>query len=78
MGPQADADEFGVSPGEVERPFAVEDYITGPLQGAFNQVQEISGRDLALLGYCMGGTLALALATRNPGQIAAMALLATP
>ena len=65
-------------PGEVERAFALEDYITGPLQGAFNQVQEISGRDPALLGYCMGGTLALALASRNPGQIAAMALLATP
>jgi polyhydroxyalkanoate synthase len=36
------------------------------------------GRGVSLLGYCLGGTAALALAALEPGLVRAIALLATP
>lgn len=36
------------------------------------------GRAVAVLGYCMGGTLAVALASRQPRSVGALALLAAP
>lgn len=65
-------------PGEPERRFTLTDYIAGRLEGALEAVLTISGRRPAVLGYCMGGLLALALAQRRPRDVAGLALLATP
>ena len=37
-----------------------------------------AGRPVAVMGYCMGGNLALALALRRQGAVSRLALLATP
>ena len=65
-------------PGAAERDYSLTDYITGPLQAAFDFAAALDAGKPALLGYCMGGNLALALAQRNRGAVAALALLATP
>jgi polyhydroxyalkanoate synthase subunit PhaC len=65
-------------PGALERGFTLTDYVAGRLERAAESVAAALGAPLALLGYCMGGLLALALAERRPGLVAALALLATP
>jgi polyhydroxyalkanoate synthase subunit PhaC len=66
-------------PGAVERGFSLDDYISGPLGGALTAAAAANGgRPVALLGYCMGGLLALAVALLRPTDVAALALLATP
>ncbi len=69
--------DWGV-PGAAERRFGLTDYIAGPLQGAFDFVAAATDKPPAVVGYCMGGLLALALASRIPGRTASLALLATP
>ena len=66
------------APGELERDFDLGDYIAGRLQSALDAVVAEAGRAPGIIGYCMGGNLALALAARNPGRIKALGLLATP
>ena len=61
-------------PGPVEREFDLTAYIAGRLERAIAAV----GEPVVLVGYCMGGLLALAAALRQPARIAALALLATP
>jgi polyhydroxyalkanoate synthase len=65
-------------PGEAERDFALTDYIGGPLDRALTAVRRVAPGRVAVIGYCMGGLLALALALRRPDETAALALLATP
>jgi polyhydroxyalkanoate synthase len=65
-------------PGDDERDFTLADYIDGPLAAALDACRGLAGQPVALLGYCMGGLLALALALQRPGDTAALALLATP
>ncbi|MCK6449533.1 MAG: alpha/beta hydrolase [Alphaproteobacteria bacterium] len=65
-------------PGELERGFTLTDYIAGRLEGALDQALKLTGREPALLGYCMGGLLAVALADRRRRDIAGLALMATP
>ena len=65
-------------PGAAERDFTLSDYITGPLTESFAVAAALAGRPVAVLGYCMGGLLALALALRRPEEVACLALLATP
>jgi len=65
-------------PKDEERQFGLDDYICGRLQGALNFTRSLSNVRPGLLGYCMGGNLALALTQRNPDTVAALALLATP
>lgn len=65
-------------PGEIERGFGLTDYIAGRLEAATSAAVEATGAPLAVLGYCMGGLLALALAQRRPTLIESLALLATP
>ena len=65
-------------PGDVERGFDLTDYIAGRLEQAFQAVLEATGGPVAVLGYCMGGGLALALALRRQEAVAGLALLATP
>jgi polyhydroxyalkanoate synthase subunit PhaC len=65
-------------PGAVERRFTLTDYIAGRLESALDAAVDLTGRPVAVMGYCMGGLLALALAARRPRQVSALALLATP
>ncbi len=66
------------APTEVERKFSLDDYIADRLEAALDAVCRISGGPAGVVGYCMGGLLALGLAQRRPEQTAALALLATP
>ncbi len=61
-------------PAEAERGFTLTDYVAGRLERALASL----GRPLVLVGYCMGGLLALGAALRRPDLVAALGLLATP
>ncbi len=62
------------APGPAECTFSLTDYIAGPLERALLAAP----KPVTLVGYCMGGLLALAAALRRPDRVAALALLATP
>lgn len=64
-------------PGDQERSFCIDDYIDR-LERMRDHVATSSGQKPVIAGYCMGGLLALAMATRAPGRISRMILLATP
>lgn len=66
------------APGRAERPFDLTDYIAGRLENALAAAIRVAGAPVAVVGYCMGGLLALALALRRRRQVACIALLATP
>jgi poly[(R)-3-hydroxyalkanoate] polymerase subunit PhaC len=66
------------APGALERRFTLTDYIAGRLEAALDAAASAAGEPLAVMGYCMGGNLALALAERQPKRVSALALLATP
>lgn len=66
------------APGELERGFTLTDYVAGRLEAALETVAALTGGGVAVIGYCMGGMLALALAQRRPDLVRAVALLATP
>ena len=66
------------APAEAEQGFGLDDYIVRRLDAAMGAAIELAGAPLAIIGYCMGGLLALALAQRRVAQIAGIALLATP
>ncbi|MCR6633121.1 MAG: alpha/beta fold hydrolase [Magnetospirillum sp.] len=65
------------APGAEESGFSLDDYMAR-LERALAVVVAATGRKPAVLGYCMGGNLALALACLRPQEVAALALLATP
>jgi polyhydroxyalkanoate synthase len=65
-------------PGPRERGYDVGGYVRGPASDALRAATRLGGRPPVLLGYCMGGLLALALATSRPARVAGLALLATP
>jgi len=69
--------EWG-TPGPDEHDFTLTDYICRRLEPALDEICRFTGRAPGVVGYCMGGNLALALAVRKPVQVAALALLATP
>jgi polyhydroxyalkanoate synthase len=66
------------APGAEEQGFDLTRYIAGRLEGALDAVRRQPGGPIIVIGYCMGGNLALALALRRWKDIAALALLATP
>ena len=65
-------------PDDAERGFDLTDYIADRLERFFNLVCERSRKPVFVLGYCMGGNLALALTQRRQREVAGLALLATP
>ena len=65
------------TPDERERRFDLTAYVAR-LERALAFVSERSRRTPAVMGYCMGGTLAVALAARQPQGTAGLALLAAP
>ncbi len=66
------------APGEVERGFTLTHYIAGRLEPALDVVLALTRRKPVVVGYCMGGLLALALAARREPDLAALVTLATP
>lgn len=66
------------APGDEERRFSLDDYICGRLSSVMDIVRRRDQRRPALIGYCMGGNLALALALRRQDELSGLALLATP
>ncbi len=65
-------------PGPEERRFTLTDYIGGRLEAALDAVRTETGTRPAVIGYCMGGLLALALVLRRQDDVSGLALLATP
>jgi polyhydroxyalkanoate synthase len=66
-------------PGGAERRLTLSVYVAGRLEAALDAVREANaGRPVVVVGYCMGGLLALALALRRRADLAGLALLATP
>lgn len=65
-------------PGAAERDFDLGAYIVRRLGSALRRVVGIAGGPAPVVGYCMGGLLALAAALRRPREVAGVALLATP
>jgi len=65
-------------PGDVERRLDLTDYVAGRLDTLFETVRTASDTPVFILGYCMGGDLALALALRRQAEVAGLAVLATP
>lgn len=65
-------------PGPDERDFDLTDYICKRLEPALDRAVALAGGPVPVVGYCMGGTLAVALATRRQNDISGLALLATP
>ena len=66
------------APGPDERDFDLTDYIAGRLERALDAAIGLAGGPVGLVGYCMGGNLALALALRRSDDLTRLALLATP
>jgi poly[(R)-3-hydroxyalkanoate] polymerase subunit PhaC len=66
------------APGPDEQGFDLTRYIAGRLEGALDAVRREPGGPVIVVGYCMGGNLALALALQRQDDIAALACLATP
>lgn len=66
------------APGPEERGFTLDDYIAGRLANAVDFVTRQTGRPVILVGYCMGGLLALGAALFRRDAVAGLGLLATP
>jgi polyhydroxyalkanoate synthase len=66
------------APGPEEQRFDLTRYIAGRLEGALDAVKREPGGPIIVIGYCMGGNLALALALRRQADVDALACLATP
>ena len=66
------------APGEEEKDFTLTDYVVQRIEPALQIVSDLTGRPVSLLGYCMGGLLALATALRCPKTVAGMVLMAVP
>lgn len=65
-------------PGRDEAGFALDDYGAERLEPALRRLRAASGRPVALVGYCMGGTLAAGLAARRPEGIASLVTIGAP
>jgi polyhydroxyalkanoate synthase len=64
------------APGPAERGFGLADYVAR-LETAIDRAAAMGG-PVAVVGYCMGGLLALAGALGRPAAVSGLALLATP
>ncbi|MFT5486629.1 MAG: polyhydroxyalkanoate synthase [Paracoccaceae bacterium] len=67
------------TPGPDELDRSLGDYISGDMAATLDVAVEIAeGAPVPVIGYCMGGTLAAALAALTPDKISALILLAAP
>jgi polyhydroxyalkanoate synthase len=69
--------DWGV-PGAAERRLTLADFVLARLGAAVDWWGQWHGGRPAVLGYCMGGLLAVALAVHRREALAGLALLATP
>jgi polyhydroxyalkanoate synthase len=65
-------------PGDSEQALDLTGYVTQRLTPALEVATAIAGRPVDILGYCMGGLLALALALARGEHCASFVALATP
>jgi polyhydroxyalkanoate synthase len=65
------------TPGADERRFDLAEYV-GRLERALAFVARRARRAPVVMGYCMGGTMSVALAQLQPRKVAGLALLAAP
>lgn len=65
-------------PDRHDRSLSLDDYLLQRLGPAFDWLLQETAKRPLVLGYCMGGTLATALACMRPGDLAGLALLAAP
>ncbi|MFY9287206.1 MAG: alpha/beta fold hydrolase [Alphaproteobacteria bacterium] len=65
-------------PGEKEKSFSLTDYVTKRLLPILDFLQSSQTNPVHVMGYCMGGLLALALATLQKERVKTLTLLATP
>ena len=66
------------APGEEERGFDLTGYVTHRLMPAFDAAARLAGTRLDLIGYCMGGLLALPVALARRDRCTSLTMLATP
>ncbi|MEX1147926.1 MAG: alpha/beta fold hydrolase [Sphingomonadales bacterium] len=66
------------TPGLEETSFTTADYVTRRLEPLLEKAARQAGGPVPVIGYCMGGNLALAAAARRPDLVSAVALIATP
>jgi polyhydroxyalkanoate synthase len=66
------------APGPQESGFTLTDYIAGRLSAMLDEIIRVTGQKPVVVGYCMGGLLALALAQLRGPSLAGLVLLATP
>ena len=65
-------------PGDTEARFDLDAYIAERLLPALEAATAVTGTAVPLLGYCMGGLIALSGALARPDRVKGLALLATP
>ncbi len=65
-------------PGAAENGFRCEDYVSRYIGTALQELYAINGKPVTLVGYCMGGLLAVAAAQKFSQYVAKLALIATP
>ena len=66
------------APDAASRALTLTDVIAGRLENALTRARALAGRPVTVVGYCMGGTLAVALAQRRPDAVAALVCMAAP
>jgi polyhydroxyalkanoate synthase subunit PhaC len=65
-------------PGQAEARFDLDAYGFERLLPALATARRLGGGPVPVLGYCMGGTLAVGLAARRPAEIAALVTIGAP
>lgn len=65
-------------PGTDEANFGLDDYVAGRLVTILQDMADINDGPVTLIGYCMGGVLALGATLLDPAQVNKLVLLATP
>jgi polyhydroxyalkanoate synthase len=66
------------APGDIERNFDLTDYIAGRLEQMLDCARDLAGGPVPVIGYCMGGLMAMALALRRQRDVSGLVLLAVP
>ena len=65
-------------PGPAESGFDLDAYGSRRLLPALAVARRLAGGPVPVLGYCMGGTLAVGLAARRPDEVAALVTIGAP
>jgi polyhydroxyalkanoate synthase subunit PhaC len=66
------------TPGAVEATFDLGDYGRERLLPALARARALAGGPVPVMGYCMGGTLAVGLAARRPEDVSALVTIGAP